>query len=146
MVHVSTCGATAVIYGYASVFDCKDAHNDVIKKGAFERSLQTWRARALAMPLLWSHDFQNPIGRVEALHEDVFGLFIKAELTLGVGRAREAVALLTSGAVRGLSIGFHITDAYNNRSAKCRVIEGVELVEVSLVTLPANEQAMIVGG
>ena len=50
--------------GYAAVFDRADRGGDVVRGGAFARSL---KRQGGAVPLLWQHEAGRPIGRIEYL-------------------------------------------------------------------------------
>jgi HK97 family phage prohead protease len=121
--------------GYAAVFDRPDRGGDVLRPGAFARSL----GRGGRVPLLWQHQAGKPIGRVEYLKEDRRGLRVIARLSQGAA-GREAAALLKEGAVRGLSFGYRVRSA---RGETLRELTDVELVEVSLVTLPMQPRALV---
>ncbi|HLL31444.1 MAG TPA: HK97 family phage prohead protease [Allosphingosinicella sp.] len=122
--------------GYAAIFDRPDRGGDVVRAGAFERSL---RRGAGGVPLLWQHDPARPVGRIEYLKEDKRGLRVIARLSGGAA-GREAAALLKEGAVAGLSFGYRVRKA---SGAAPRALEDVELVEVSLVTLPMQPSARV---
>lgn len=122
--------------GYAAVFDRPDRGGDIVRAGAFERSL---RRGAHAVPLLWQHDSRRPVGRIEYLKEDRRGLRVIARLS--EGRAgRKAAALLKAGRVAGLSFGYLVRRA---SGARPRALEEVELVEISLVTVPMQPRARV---
>ena len=121
--------------GYAAVFDRPDRGGDVVRAGASARSL----ARGGPVPLLWQHDAARPIGRIDYLKEDKRGLRVIARLS--EGRAgREAAALLKEGAVRGLSFGYRVRAAHGDAP---RELTELDLVEVSLVTLPMQPKARV---
>ncbi len=126
--------------GYASVFGVIDSQNDVVIRGAFADSL---RGRVGEIKLLWQHDMREPIGMIEELREDEQGLYLKGRLLMEVGRAREAYALLKSGAVKGLSIGYSPRRYRIDPDSGIRSLAAVDLWEVSLVTFPANEAAFV---
>lgn len=126
--------------GYASVFGVVDSQRDVVHPGAFRTSLKT---RSQPVQLLWQHQWQSPIGVIEALFEDARGLYIKGRLLMEVSQAREAYALLKAGVIRGLSIGYSVKRAKRNIDTGVRELLDVELWEVSLVTMPANEAAQV---
>ena len=117
--------------GYAAVFDRPDRGGDVVRGGAFARSLQ----RQPSVPLLWQHQSARPIGRIEYLKEDRRGLRV-------IGRLVDAgaAALLKEGAVRGLSFGYRVREA---KGAAPRELIDLELVEVSLVTFPMQPKARV---
>jgi HK97 family phage prohead protease len=122
--------------GYAAVFDRADRGGDVVRAGAFERSL---KRGAGAVPLLWQHDPAQPVGRIEYLREDKRGLRVIARLSSGpAGRA--AAALLRSGKVAGLSFGYWVRKA---SGAAPRTLEDVDLVEISLVTVPMQPKSRV---
>lgn len=130
---------TGEIVGYGAVFGNVDLHEDVIKPGAFTRTLAEHRSRGTKVAMLWAHDMSAPIGAWSELQEDERGLLVKGKLSLGVAKAREALELLQDGAVNGLSIGFRPKETKRERDV--RVIEDLELFEVSLVAIPANHAA-----
>jgi uncharacterized protein len=123
--------------GLAAVYGNVDAVGDKIEPGAFARSLQQ---RGREIPILWSHDPANPVGLGE-LTDTPAGLKIVGTLDLDVLAGREAYSRLKKRIVRGLSIGF--------RTVADKIIDGVrhltelELFEVSLTALPANELARV---
>jgi uncharacterized protein len=126
--------------GYASVFDVVDNQSDVILRGAFTESL---RGRASEVKLLWQHDMREPIGVIEVLREDERGLYLQGRLLMEVARAREAYALLKSGVVKGLSIGYSPRRFRIDPDSGVRYLASVDLWEVSLVTFPANAAAQV---
>lgn len=123
--------------GYASVFDVTDNHNDVVVKGAFNRTLNENNN----VKLLWQHRMDEPIGVISHLSEDARGLYIEGKLLLDVGRGKEAYSLLKSGAINGLSIGYSVVDYDVDGHSGTRLLKDINLWEVSLVTFPANELA-----
>lgn len=122
--------------GYAAIFDRPDRGGDVVRAGAFERSL---KRGAGAVPLLWQHDVRRPVGRIEYLKEDRRGLRVIARLSAGAA-GRKAAALLKEGRVAGLSFGYWVRKA--SRQAPRELID-VDLVEISLVTVPMQPRARV---
>jgi len=125
-----------VITGYASVYNIKDYHNDLIAKGAFAS------ASHQNVKFLWQHDSKKPIGIIKHLSEDDHGLKMEAVINNKVKAGREAIELIKQGAIDGLSIGFYIKNSVYNE-VKQRVITEAELLEISIVTFPANQSARI---
>ncbi|GAB4163727.1 MAG: HK97 family phage prohead protease [Rickettsiaceae bacterium] len=125
-----------IIVGYASVFGVTDSQNDVISKGAFKFT------EAHKVKLLWQHDVTKPIGVVKALEEDEYGLKIEAEINSKTVAGAEAIELIKQKAVCGLSIGFVIKSSDYSKNG-VRVIDNVELMEISVVTFPSNTKAQI---
>ena len=126
--------------GYASVFGVVDAQRDIMLRGAFADSI---RGRAAQVRLLWQHKQDEPIGYFTEMFEDARGLYVEGRLLPEVARAREALALLKAGALRGLSIGYSPTRYTVDPETGVRRLSAVDLWEVSLVTFPANAQAEV---
>ena len=89
--------------------------------------------------MLWQHEPGRPIGRIEYLREDKRGLRVIARLSCGAA-GREAAALLKEGAVGGLSFGYRVREASGDAP---RELTELDLVEVSLVTMPMQPQARV---
>lgn len=130
-----------VFEGYASVFDLEDDGADVVQRGAFTTSLKARGPQEIK--LLWQHDPSQPIGVIDDIMEDARGLFVKGRLLLDVARAREALALMRSGVLDGLSIGYRAKKARHNRVQGVRILDEIDLWEVSLVTFPMQQAARI---
>ena len=130
-----------VFEGLASSFGNQDMAGDVVEPGAFRDSL----ARPDRIKMLWQHDARAPIGTWERIVETDAGLKVKGRLVLEVQKAREALALLRSGALDALSIGFSVPrgGAVLDRERGQRRILKVDLWEVSIVTFAANPKARI---
>ena len=129
--------------GYGAVFNNTDLGNDVIKNGAFRKSLRNRKPKNIK--LLYQHKTDMPIGVFDSMKEDEHGLYVKGRLALKTQMGREAYELLKMGALDGLSNGFKTNpkNYHIDKRSRRRVIDEVELMEVSLVTFPMNPQAKI---
>jgi HK97 family phage prohead protease len=140
-----------MIEGYASVFNVIDAEGDIIAPGAFRRTIRSWQAKNRNVPVLWQHDSAMPIGVTKSMVEDENGLRVQAQLVMPVQKAQEAYALAKAGALGGMSIGFTVprmaedgqAAAMYDEEKGARVFREVRLWEYSMVTFPANEEAVI---
>ena len=137
--------------GYASVFDMKDEYNDVVVKGAFKKTLED---RGDHIKMLWQHDSKEVIGSYSSMYEDDYGLKVYGQINMDVQRGREAYSLMKTGAIEAMSIGYttiqeeykdmEYEDEYGKSThERVRVLKELKLYEISLVTFPANEEAMI---
>lgn len=129
--------STALIEGYASIFNTPDLNGDVVAPGAFAASLRA----GTPVRLLYQHAADAPIGRWLHMAEDARGLKVAGELLLSSPRAREVHALLEGGALDGLSIGYETVRAARARAGR-RILEA-RLWEISVVTFPMAPGARI---
>jgi uncharacterized protein len=137
----TTLAADGAFAGYASLFNVPDMGNDIIAPGAFAESLARRGPRGIK--LLFQHDASQPIGVWKTLREDARGLYAEGQLSVDNSQARDILALLRSGAIDGLSIGFRTTTA--NRAGKSgpRRLTKIDLWEISVVTFPMLQGARI---
>lgn len=133
--------ADGTFSGYASLFGVADMARDVVEPGAFARALS--RRGAAGIRMLFQHDPAQPIGRWSEIREDSRGLFVRGELSDGVSRAREVLALMRGGALDGLSIGFRTVRATKDAKSGLRRILEADLWEISVVTFPMLPGARI---
>ena len=120
------------IEGYASLWGQADLNGDVTARGAFVESLR--RSGAGGVRMLHQHEGRAPVGVWDEAAEDERGLFVRGRILDWSPEARFAQALARAGAMDGLSIGFRAVKA--RRDGRLRVLSGVSLWEVSLVTFP----------
>jgi len=123
---------TLLIQGYASLWGIADLNGDVVARGAFADSLM--RTGAGGVRMLHQHESRAVVGVWDEMVEDERGLFVRGRIADWSAEARYAQALSRAGALDGLSIGFRAAKA--RRDGRLRVLSGVELWEVSLVTFP----------
>lgn len=139
---------------YLSVFDVIDSDFDVIKKGAFKKSIQERGVDSTSnrkIQYLRFHDWEKPIGKFIELAEDEKGLYAVGELgrsTLG----EDALKDYEDGIIREHSIGFkYVKDKVKFIEDGSTPIGGfyevseVMLYEGSAVTFGANEYTNVVG-
>jgi hypothetical protein len=138
------------IEGYASVFGVIDAHGDKVVPGAFVDSLAEWKASGDLPPMLAQHggftaEDNTPIGLWTSLEEDGTGLRCKG-LLAETPRGDEILTLMKMKprpAINGVSIGYYARKFTlgSKPSEPRRILEKIDLAEVSIVTNPANPQA-----
>lgn len=127
--------------GYASVFGVTDLGGDAVSPGAFTTSLK--KTPAAKIKMLRSHDTSDPIGVWTSIVENSRGLKATGQLILATVKGRETYELLKAGALDGLSIGYRTKKESYDRAKKVRMLDEVELHEVSIVTFPMNPSATI---
>jgi len=133
---------TGVIEGYASLFNVVDSGGDIVAPGAYRASLERLAAEDRKIKMLWQHDPNAPIGIWDDVREDDKGLYVKGRVIQDVTKGREALKLIEAGAVDGLSIGYRTINAHKDENGR-RILQKVELWEVSIVTFPMLPSATI---
>ena len=141
-----------IIVGYGSIFGNVDSYGDIVAKGAFKKTLEESKSGAKSWPaFLLQHgdetsDGKMPVGIWLDMSEDERGLKVTGKLA-NTKRGRDTYALLKMTprpALDGLSIGFRARDFELHKSGPVkRTLKAIELVEVSLVTFPANRLATV---
>ncbi|MEZ0169921.1 HK97 family phage prohead protease [Microvirga sp. TS319] len=130
--------------GYGSTFGGEpDAYGDVVAPGAYTDSLKAHKAKGTMPKLFWQHNPDEPIGKWVEATEDDHGLLMHGKLNMDVQRGREAYALLKAGDIDGLSIGYRIKEYSVDTDTGIWTLEKLDLVEVSIVSVGANENAVV---
>lgn len=132
---------SGVFEGYASTFGERDLGGDIVVAGAFTKSLKARGAKGVRM--FADHDSTKRIGVWTDISEDQTGLYVKGQLLTEKEIGRDAYIDLKNGALDGMSIGFRTkSDSYDGRR-KARMLKEVDLLEISLVSFPMNENARV---
>lgn len=146
---------TGVFSGYGAIFGNVDAYGDVIEKGAFKGTLREWEEKGKLPPMLLQHgggifggtaDDMLPVGKWTSMEENSKGLKVEGELfALGTERGQYLYEGLKAGALDGLSIGYRVkkfTQGTKPNEPR-RKLEAIDLMELSIVTFPANDKARV---
>jgi HK97 family phage prohead protease len=126
----------------AWAFGEPDRQGDIIDKGAFVASLAQYAKNGNLPPLLWQHDHNEPVGSWLELKETAEGLEGAGRVSLETTKGRDVYPLLKSGAL-SLSIGFQSEPSDSYTENGIRHFTKVDLLEISLVSVPANQNAVI---
>jgi HK97 family phage major capsid protein/HK97 family phage prohead protease len=124
--------ADGEIAGYASLFGGPaDAVGDIVSPGAFADSL------ADGLPAMLREHKGQPVGEWLDVAEDDIGLRVRGRVT-----DPATLADLRAGRLDGLSIGYIATKAHRDTKGR-RVLDAVNLEEISLVRRPASSRARV---
>ena len=146
--HVKDVSDEGAFEGYASTFGgAPDSYGDVVAPGSFVDSLVAHR-RAGTMPMMFfGHNAADlPIGDWHEMAEDGKGLWAKGQIALDDPMGARVHAALKNKRVRGLSIGYRIPVGGSKPDEKrpgVTILEKIDLVEVSVVNLPANKRSLV---
>ncbi len=124
------------IFGYAST-DALDRASDKILPSAWAKGgLKNYQNNPI---LLFNHDYNKPIGKVIMMETDSKGLKIKGVISKSAGNVYD---LIKEGILSTFSVGFQIKDADYDKAADGLIVKDAELLEVSVVSVPCNQDAM----
>lgn len=126
------------ITGYGAIFDNVDRGGDVIKKGAFNKTISENGGSVI---MVANHDQNKPIGRVTEMKEDATGLLFKGYLSK-TDRAQEYKQLMKDGVVDSFSIGYAVVKGDRNEHGG-RDLAELKLFEISPVAIPMNPEAKL---
>ena len=127
----------SIVKGYGSYFDNKDADNDVIMRGAYQKTIKENGER---VKYLYQHNMMQPIGKMNELYEDEKGLMFVAEVPK-TQLGKDVIELMKAGVITENSVG--ILPIQKEDKGDYRELKEVKLFEISAVTLAANDQAKI---
>lgn len=131
-----------VVTGYLSNFDNKDLHNDIIVKGAFNKSIQERKGNIW---FLNQHNWAQPHGKFDVLKEDSKGLYFESKPLIDTSWSVDTMKMYEAGIMTEHSIGFTtIKDEYDSKN-EVRIIKEVKLYEGSNVTMGANPETPFTG-
>ena len=142
-------GGNGTIEGYASTWIREpDSYGDVVKQGAFTRTLaERWNGGE-GIPLLWAHqmdELKSYIGTARA-EEDEKGLHFIATFD-DTEEAQRVRDLYKDGRLSKFSFAYDVIDAGPVELAdgvKANELRDLELFEISCVCVPANDDAGVV--
>ena len=127
----------SIVKGYGSYFDNKDADDDVIMRGAYQKTIKENGER---VKYLYQHNMMQPIGKMNELYEDEKGLVFVAEVPK-TQLGKDVIELMKAGVITENSVG--ILPIQKEDRGDYRELKEVKLFEISAVTLAANDQAKI---
>jgi HK97 family phage prohead protease len=117
-----------------------DLGGDIVKPGAFTQAI---KSQGSGFPLLWQHKTDVPIG-IAKIADSAQGLMVNGQLVMADPQAQVAHEHLKAGSIKGLSIGYQIPEGkYTYDDQGSRILSELKLYELSIVTLPMNENAMV---
>ena len=136
-VELKASGDAWTVEGYVSTYD-QDLVGDVVLPGAYRRTLSDGHP----VRFLYAHQPDQVLGTPLSLEEDGRGLY--GRFRISKTRLGEDVrTLLLDKALDSFSIGFLPKDAEVDPRTGLRQLKEIELIECSVVAMPANPQAVV---
>lgn len=136
--------------GLSSTWD-EDLGGDIIHRGAFKRTLDSWRSSGRVIPLIDQHNYgsvRSVVGKMVEATESTKGLESSFEVIEGPD-GDEVLRRLEGGFVDGLSIGYEAVKWEWERPEGAdpweavRHLKELKLYEVSVVIWGMNPDALI---
>ena len=131
------------IAGWAST-PGMDHYRHIVVPGAFDASI---KERGLGGPrgvkLLAGHDWNRIAGRIEVLETRGDGLWLEAQMELGISYANDLYKAASFNGGLNFSVGFDLQDycfKEDDDGTEYLRIDRGDLFEVSVVAFPANEE------
>lgn len=138
---------TGTIAGYFSTYDkTPDSYGDIIEPGAFTETFKKREESGHPFPLCFNHDFSAVIGAVDNVKDTEKGPFIEAHF-LDTALAQDVRKMLLSGAIYQFSFAYDVLSRRNpteeeEKAGILNVLKELEVFEISVVTVPANQNAV----
>ena len=138
---------TGMIAGFFSTYDEEpDSYGDIIRPGAFAETIKKRTESGHPFPLCFNHDFSKVIGAVDKIEDTEKGPYIEAHF-LDTALAQDVRKMLKSGAIYQFSFAYDVLgarepDEDEKKKGITNVLTKLEVFEISVVTVPANQNAV----
>ena len=126
------------IAGYANT-TAKDRAGDIVTANAWAKGVDNFRRNPV---LLYQHKHDCPIGKVNKITVDKKGIFVEAAVSEAAESNHGIQTLIKDGALKSFSVGFKVKDGKYNRDEDSMYITDVELLEISVVSVPCNQDSL----
>ena len=126
------------IAGYANTIT-KDRAGDVVTAEAWAKGVENYRKNPV---MLYQHKHECPIGRIEKIVVDKKGIYVEGAVSEAAEKIHGIQTLINDGALKSFSVGFRVKDGKYNRNDDSMTITEVELLEISVVSVPCNQDSL----
>jgi HK97 family phage prohead protease len=126
------------IAGYANTIT-KDRAGDVVTAEAWAKGVENFRKNPV---MLYQHKHDTPIGRIEKIVVDTKGIYVEGAVSEAAEKIHGIQTLIKDGALKSFSVGFRVKDGKYNRNDDSMTITEVELLEISVVSVPCNQDSL----
>lgn len=134
-----------VVTGYFSKFETKDSDGDIIRKGAYTKTIaENGMNGKNRIVHLYQHDVNRVLGKPHVLKEDDYGLYFETKFA-DVSYAQDVLKLYDEGVINEHSVGFQTVKGDYKEDMGFYEISEVKLFEGSTVTFGANENTPFMG-
>lgn len=146
----TTVGDKGIVTAVVAVFNNVDFGNDRILPGAFDKTIADWQAKGDPVPVIWSHNWDNPefyAGQVDPadLVATETGLQVKMYFDLNRPTSEQIFHLLKTRRVTQFSFGYFTddTEMVKEGPVNVRNIKSLQLFEVGPTLLGMNPDTQL---
>lgn len=140
---------TGEVTAVVSVFGNVDVVGDRVVKGAFAKSLAEWKDSGDPIPMVWSHDWSNPMSHIgawdpaKAIETDE-GLELTGTVDIGKGNpvADQAYRLMAEKRVREFSFAYDVHDEKSAADGANELLD-LGLIEAGPTLKGANSETRL---
>ena len=135
------------ISGFFSTYDkTPDSYGDIIEPGAFTGTIERRKATGHPFPMCFNHDFSAVIGAIETIEEKENGPYIEGGF-LDTQLAQDVRKMCLSGAIWQFSFAYEVLKRRDpteeeKKAGVMNMLQELEVFEISVVTVPANQNAV----
>ena len=126
------------IAGYANTTS-KDRAGDIVTAEAWAKGVENFRQNPV---MLYQHKHDCPIGRFNQITVDKKGIFVEGTVSEAAEKNHGIHTLIKDGALKSFSVGFRVKDGKYNSVDDTMLITDVELLEISIVSVPCNQESL----
>ena len=134
------------ITGYFSTYDrIPDSYGDIIAPGAFTDTIKAREESGHPFPFCWNHDLDQIIGTVDSIEDTEKGPLMTASF-FNTQLAQEKREIVKSGCVYQFSFAYDVQEAGPvelENGVKANELRKLDLFEISIVPIPANQNAVM---
>jgi uncharacterized protein len=134
-----------IVVSYPSTFDVLDGGRERVKRGAFNRTINSWGPGGKKRTkVLFNHEPWSIIGRPVVLREDDYGLYAESQI-VPTRLGADVLMLIENEVITEQSIGFTPVRTEKNDEENTLDILEVKLYEYSFLAWGMNSETPIIG-
>lgn len=145
-VEIKSAGDAGEFVALASVFGNVDLVGDRMLPGAFTKTLERWRESGDPIPVVLSHQWDDPMAYVgkadpNKVVETEQGLVVNGTLDTSTPVSKQVHKLMKDGLIKGWSFGYTVPEGGEEFKNGANEVSEVDLIEVGPTLKGANPEA-----
>ena len=135
--NAGTAQESRIVSGYANKATI-DRGRDLVLPSAFKSSRDGFMENPI---MFYNHNWDDPIGKIIDIEIREDGLFVTGKISKGTERSDYVWSLINDDVLKSFSIGFMPKELEYDSHNDIMIIKDLELLEISVVTIPMNADA-----